>query len=105
RRYRHDPLDPNSLSSDIINYIMEDAEGRIWASSPRGINRIDPETGAVKRFLYDPERPQVFYDQFNIMDLYFPPGDPGSVWLATGRGLLRMDTETGEHESFILEKE
>ncbi|TFV93632.1 sensor histidine kinase [Algoriphagus kandeliae] len=43
-RYKHDPSDPNSLSSDWIFNIMEDPQGKLWISHSSGIDVFDPET-------------------------------------------------------------
>src|SRR5690606_29216332 len=83
RHYRHKADDPASLTSDRIYYIIEDPAGMIWAGSSNGLNRVDPETGEVKRFLYD-EKQEVIFGAGSVVDLYFPPESPGIVWLATG---------------------
>lgn len=104
-QYRHDPDDTSSLSSDRLNRLSEDAEGRIWAGSPNGLNRIDPETATVTRFLYDPASTGGYGTPQNVWMGFFPPQEPGILWLATGNGLVRLDTHTGAHERFLIEPE
>jgi signal transduction histidine kinase/ligand-binding sensor domain-containing protein len=102
-RYNHKEEDPNSLTSDILFWLSEDAHGHIWASSANGINRIDPETGSITRYLYN-ERLTPFYgDPENVMSQYIPSGNHGILWLATGNGLVRLDSETGEYRRFLIE--
>ena len=38
------------LTSDTINGVLVDADGRIWLSGDAGLMRLDPDTGAVKTF-------------------------------------------------------
>ncbi|WP_354003185.1 sensor histidine kinase [Algoriphagus limi] len=52
-RYKHDPSDSNSLTSDWIFNIVEDPQGKIWISHTEGIDVFDPETEHFT--LIDPE--------------------------------------------------
>jgi signal transduction histidine kinase/ligand-binding sensor domain-containing protein/CheY-like chemotaxis protein/HPt (histidine-containing phosphotransfer) domain-containing protein len=38
------------LTSDVINGVLVDGDGRIWLSGEAGLMRLDPDTGAVKTF-------------------------------------------------------
>jgi signal transduction histidine kinase/ligand-binding sensor domain-containing protein/CheY-like chemotaxis protein/HPt (histidine-containing phosphotransfer) domain-containing protein len=38
------------LTSDIINGVLVDGDGRIWLSGEAGLMRLDPDTAAVKTF-------------------------------------------------------
>jgi signal transduction histidine kinase/ligand-binding sensor domain-containing protein/CheY-like chemotaxis protein/HPt (histidine-containing phosphotransfer) domain-containing protein len=38
------------LTSDTINGVLVDGDGRIWLSGEAGLMRLDPDTGAVKTF-------------------------------------------------------
>ena len=40
----------NGLSSDIVTAIVEDTEGRIYASTGRGLDRLDLVTGEIKTY-------------------------------------------------------
>jgi signal transduction histidine kinase/ligand-binding sensor domain-containing protein len=40
----------SGLSANDINCITEDSVGRIYAGTGRGLDRLDPETGRVRRF-------------------------------------------------------
>ena len=107
-RFRHDPADPHSLSSDELYRMSEAPDGRIWVGSANGVLRIDPATGELTRFLYNPENagglaalPNLATPD-NVFDQYHPADTPGIVWLATGNGLVRLDSETGAHRRFLL---
>ena len=38
------------LTSDTINGVLVDGDGRVWLSGEAGLMRLDPDTGAVKTF-------------------------------------------------------
>ena len=47
---RHDPNDPNSLSSNDISSLLVDQYGIVWAGTiTDGLNRIDPGSGRIER--------------------------------------------------------
>ena len=100
--YRHIPGDPNSLTSDSLSWISEDAGGMIWVGSVNGLNRIDPKTDKITRFLYDPKIAVHFNFSNLIVKMYLPPDKPGIMWLATSNGLVRLNTKTGAHERFLI---
>ncbi len=52
--YRHNHLDPNSLSSDNINNLFFDSHGILWIGTwGAGINSFDPKTGKFSRYVND----------------------------------------------------
>ncbi|HEY5691053.1 MAG TPA: two-component regulator propeller domain-containing protein [Cyclobacteriaceae bacterium] len=102
-RYTHDSENPNTISSDELYWLSEDSEGMIWAGSSNGINRIDPKTESITRYLYDP-KVNVFYGHpQNVLGQYIPSGIQGVLWLATGNGLVRLNSKTNEHKRFLIE--
>jgi len=102
-RYSHDPDNPATISSRTIFWVDEDQNGLIWAGSTNGVNRIDPDTDEVTRFLYDPDFAPPFYGAAqNILGHFHPPASPNIHWLATGNGLVRLNSDTGESERFLI---
>ncbi|NJN43087.1 MAG: hypothetical protein HC811_13540 [Flammeovirgaceae bacterium] len=101
--YRHNPKDPNSITCDQIYWLSEDSDGQIWAGSDNGINRIDPETEKITRYLYDPSVNPFYGHSQNVLSQYLPLGNQGIIWLATGNGLVRMNKQTGDHQRFLIE--
>lgn len=99
--YRYDPDNPNSLSSDVLYGISEDSSGSIWVGSTNGVNRIDPETDTVTRFLYEPKAPVNRDGSQSIFRQYPSPDNHHIIWLA-GNGLIRLNSETGAHERFLI---
>lgn len=52
RVYRHDPADPNSLSTDVITSLGEDGRGNILIGTyAGGLNSLDPERVSFTRFM------------------------------------------------------
>jgi len=100
--FRHDPDDPASLSSDVLFRLEEGPDGDIWVSSANGLNRIDPETEIITRYLFDPSVDPGYRAPQNVISTWFPPDAPDVAWLATGNGLVRLHTDTGAHERFLL---
>ncbi len=43
----HDPANPNSLSENGVWSILQSPDGLIWLGTQGGLNRYDPQTGAV----------------------------------------------------------
>src|SRR6056297_793762 len=102
-RYSHDPEEPATISSRTVFWVDEDHNGLIWAGSTNGVNRIDPDTDEVTRFLHDPDfNPPYYGAAQNILDQFHPPGFPDIHWLATGNGLVRLNSDTGENRRFLI---
>ncbi len=40
-RYQHDPADPNSLLSNFVSSITQDAEGHLWVGTWEGLGTLD----------------------------------------------------------------
>lgn len=47
---------PYGLTSDLVGLPYRDRRGRIWVGTSDGLNRIDPSTRRVTRFVFDPHR-------------------------------------------------
>ena len=51
RVFRHDPVDPNSLSDNYIVDLAKDTGNRLWiATRSAGLNRFDPSTAQFSRY-------------------------------------------------------
>lgn len=80
---------PKGISNITVRGIAEDKDGKIWVSTNRGINRLDPKTGDVKKYFHDPNNPHslptndyrpIYYDKHN------------NIWIGTedATGLVRI---------------
>ena len=76
----------NGLSSDIVLSLTEDRHGRIYIGTGGGVDRLDAETGNVKRFtsadgLAAGEVHAAFCDH------------RGTLWFGTSAGVSRLDPD------------
>ena len=71
------------FSSNSIEAITSDRHGRIYAATGRGIDRLDPSTGAIEHFTAD--------DGVVPSPVVGATRDrTGTLWFATGGGLLQF---------------
>jgi serine phosphatase RsbU (regulator of sigma subunit)/ligand-binding sensor domain-containing protein len=77
--FKHDPKNPNSLSSDVVGPIHEDKHGTLWIGTARGLNRFDRETGTFSHFLPHPEHSNSLSNA--IVFLY--EDLKGTLWMTT----------------------
>lgn len=102
--YRHEPDNPNSISSNDVSSVCIDSNGMVWAGTwEGGLNLLDPESGIIRQFKHDPADPHSLSNNI-IMSLY--PSPSGDLWIGTWGGGLNM-LENGTGDRFvrdILEK-
>jgi len=95
--YRHDPGNPNSLSSNSISKVglLEEPQGILWVgTSDSGLNRLDPATGAATHFRHDPQDPNSLSS--NSIESVSRDSH-GTLWIGTAdAGLNRLDPVSGQ---------
>lgn len=97
-RFRHDPEDPSSLSSDRVHFNYVDGAGAVWVATWEGLNRFDEKTGAFERYLHDPADPNSLSDD-DVRALL--EDREGHLWVGTDDGgLNRLDRSTGAFTRF-----
>jgi signal transduction histidine kinase/streptogramin lyase len=73
----------DGLASDAINCIIEDAAGRIYAGTGKGVDRLDPRTGRIKHFSTA--------DGLGHGELKMALRDrSGNLWFGTAQGFSRL---------------
>ncbi|MCU0236139.1 MAG: LuxR C-terminal-related transcriptional regulator [Acidobacteria bacterium] len=88
RRYRHDRLDPRSLSNDRVNTVLEGAFGAIWAGTDDGLNLLDPGTGRFAVYKNDGNDPaSLVGNQVNNLTR----DSQGRTWVCTASGLDMLE--------------
>jgi signal transduction histidine kinase len=93
-RYRHDPDDPNSLSSDQVTSLAQDDSGILWiGTAAGGLNRLDPRRGTFRAFRRKDGLPS---DKVAAMVV----DEDGRLWVSTANGLSRFDPRTGEFRNY-----
>jgi ligand-binding sensor domain-containing protein/serine phosphatase RsbU (regulator of sigma subunit) len=52
RNFRHDGLDPTSISHNSVNQIFESRDGMLWVTTARGVNKFDRKKEIFTPYLY-----------------------------------------------------
>jgi diguanylate cyclase (GGDEF)-like protein len=83
------------LSWDLLLDLEEDQNGHVWiATDGGGLNRYDPASGRVTKYLHDPDNPRSLSTN-SILSLEVDRH--GRIWSGTwAGGLNRLDPKTGE---------
>jgi ligand-binding sensor domain-containing protein len=82
-RYFHDPRDSTSISANGIEWLYEDAWGKVWIATAKGLNRFDTRTQKFSRYLAH-ER------------IFSLCGHESGVWVAAGNSIYEITlSETG----------
>jgi signal transduction histidine kinase/DNA-binding response OmpR family regulator len=83
---KHDPEDPQSISSNVILCVYQDDRGILWIGTDRGVNRYTGSNEAFRTYLF-PDDPAINF-------ITAIQGDhSGHLWLQTEAGLVRFDPE------------
>ncbi len=95
--YLHDPLNPESLSSNGLTKILRDRSGIIWISSNGfGVNIYDPRMNRFPTFRPAPDF-QTRHKRFSIYSIF--EDKDKTLWI-NGDGLYKWERETGVFKSF-----
>lgn len=94
KHFRADPIDLNSLSSNRINNMKEDAEGRFWITTyDGGLNQYDPKKGKFTHFQHNPDDPiSVSANLLTAIEV----DETGKFWIGSTNGLNHFDPKTGK---------
>jgi diguanylate cyclase (GGDEF)-like protein len=85
RRYRRSPGDPRSLPNDIVNFLLEDSSGAVWAGTNDGLARYDRASDSFSVTKPVPGSPASISSEI----MYAMIEDPsGGAWIGTFRSGL-----------------
>ncbi len=93
--FKHDPMDPGSISGNIISGLWEDRSGQLWvATQQRGFNRFDPRIERFHRYVNHPDDPNSLGPgQLNPAAFY--EDRDGRICIGSlGSGINRIDPDT-----------
>jgi ligand-binding sensor domain-containing protein/signal transduction histidine kinase len=95
RVFRHDPIDPHSLSDNNIIDLAIDAKGRLWiVTQSGGLNQFDPVTARFYR--YTVESHGLIS---NVLERVHVDAD-GRIWVQTETGNLQwLDMDSNRFQS------
>ena len=83
--YKHNPKDPNSISSDTISCIYEDHGNNIWIGTwGAGLNRYLPETDTFHHYRHNHRDKNTLADDFC---LHIYEDQSNNLWLSIPNGL------------------
>lgn len=101
-RFRHDPDNKNSLSSDKVTVVFEDKEGILWVGTEDGgLNRFDREKKKWVHFQHDPDNTNTINDIY-IRTIH--EDGVGILWVGTQKGgLSRFDKKTGNWRHYTFD--
>lgn len=87
----------NNLSSQFIYSIIEDNDNNMWVGTVDGLNRVNKETGEIRKFYKDSEELAI-NDNF-IYKLFID--DLNNLWIGTDvNGVNKLDLDTYTMESY-----
>ncbi|MCK5702784.1 MAG: hypothetical protein KAI29_16590, partial [Cyclobacteriaceae bacterium] len=93
--YKHDPDDPESLSSNTVISIYEDHSGNLWIGTEiAGLNRFDREKDTFIRYKEEDGLP-------NNTISGMLEDSKGNLWLSTRNGLSRFNPMTETFRNYV----
>jgi diguanylate cyclase (GGDEF)-like protein len=96
RHLRHAPRQPDSLPDDYVLSLHEDAAGRIWVGTAKGLSRILREADGAIRFENGIGSEAIGQDKvFAIRS-----DAAGKLWVSTAAALVRVDPDSGRAERY-----
>lgn len=98
RQYKHDPGNPNSISSNRIYSFYKDNSGKLWIGTDNGLTIMDTESESFTQYLPD----TADAGSLSNTTVYAIYGDKaGNIWLATDFGVNKFDPATGGFLHYI----
>jgi signal transduction histidine kinase/ligand-binding sensor domain-containing protein/DNA-binding response OmpR family regulator len=104
QQFKHDPNNTNTISSNLVHCIKEDAKGNMWIGTQFGLDRItftsnDYTHFKVKRFKSNPLNPNSISGNA-INSIFFDKN--GIMWIGTRYGLNKYHEKNETFSSFHL---
>ena len=92
RKFKHNHLDHNSISNNVVSSLAEDTEGYLWIATHEGLNRFDPRTEKFTQYFHqNNDTSSLICDFINVLFL----DTNGFLWVGTFEGLSILDPHTG----------
>ena len=90
KQLQHDPNNPNSIASNLVEAIGQDRKGGLWLSTQNvGLNYLDFETWQFSFFNHVPSDPQSLSSNTINVNTIFTDKE-NNLWIGTNRGLNRL---------------
>jgi len=98
RKYKNDPDDPDSLSSDTVYQFYRAPTGEYWVATDVGLDRFHPETGTFSHLSKRDGTLPIVGVMNVIADRW------GSLWLGGHEGLVRVDPSKNIHRYYGMDR-
>ncbi len=95
--YKHDPENPNSISSGTVQALCEDKDGNIWIGTSLGLDKFERATGSFSHVYPRSPATEGYFSRY-VLALCEDPS--GTLWIGTADGLVRFDRSSGELRTF-----
>jgi signal transduction histidine kinase/streptogramin lyase len=102
--FAHDPLDPYSVSSNVIPVVYGDRHGVLWVANLfKGINRLDRSSRPFEHLYPIPGNANSLeLSSYGVLSIRDAPD--GALWVSSGGVLNRVDRETNEYTRYRPEE-
>lgn len=91
--YTHDEQNAKSVSSNVINSIFQDSEGRLWITTENGLNRFDFDQKSFEHYTKRDGLPSNV--SYSILE-----DDRGNLWISTAGGMVDFDPDSGKMDVY-----
>jgi DNA-binding NtrC family response regulator/ligand-binding sensor domain-containing protein len=102
--YKHEALNPNSLSDNLVWSILESHDGEratLWIGTSGGLNKFDRENEQFTHFVHDPKDPHSLSHNV-VTAIYEDSATRNTLWIGTdGGGLNKFDREKEQFTHFV----
>ena len=95
-QYRHEAARPNSLADDVVRDIIEDAQGRIWLATDRGLCLWQEGDSGFVCYLPDPGS-RTYEENLCVR---IAPDQQGLLWIGSAAGLYLFDPVLAQFRLF-----
>ncbi|RKX91422.1 MAG: hybrid sensor histidine kinase/response regulator, partial [Spirochaetes bacterium] len=100
KNFTKTPGDINSLTDNVVVYVIPDDKGNLWVGTLNGLNYLDPRTGKNRRFFNVKDDPDSLANNV-IRSLHIDSS--GDLWVGTYNGLDRYSREEDKFFHYGME--
>jgi len=100
RNYRHDPNNPNSLTHNRIQVILQDEERNFWLGTEKGLNYFIRDENRFINWVHDSENKNSISNN-KVRAIY--DDQKGNLWIGTRLGFNKFNKKTGQFTQFFKE--
>jgi len=91
--YKHDSLNPRSLSTNVIHDLLVDRQGRLWVATNLGLNKYNQKTDDFTHYLFSNDTPFTSLSYNAIRCIIQDKNDV--FWIgSSGGGIIQFNAET-----------